>query len=102
MSDLKALVQHACTLQWDARLMQVIQNTILQSLAPYRVDENSISLTQTILGRGGFGVVLLGEMGPSIGNPKGSTLVAVKQLHATGTEEENKMLAIVRGFIART
>ena len=59
----------------------------MNSLAPYRIDENKIVLTRTVLGRGAFGLVFLGEMG--------RTLVAVKQLHATGTSAENKKLALV-------
>ena len=65
------------------------QDTILESLAPYRIDESSIVLTKTTLGRGGYGVVILGKLGPT------GTLVAVKQLYAAGMEDENKKLALV-------
>lgn len=54
-------------------------------------------MTKTILGRGGFGIVILGEMGRSgkFWKRKSGTLVAVKQLQATGTKAENKKLALV-------
>ena len=75
------------------------QNSILESLAPYRIEEKDVVLTDKVLGRGGFGIVFLGTMDRSgkAETPKqlNSMQVAVKQLQATGTNDENKKLALV-------